>query len=405
MSDFSHRLKRYFRRAGAGSLLISIIVHVFLIGGATVYVVSSVREQRKASFQGGSGTPSPGRPDVQHKVQMAKQQQNLSSVTQRLAVDSPNASVSLPDLPDMAGFSGGGPAAGNLGGSGGGAGAGAGSPRAALMPPFGFRDPLSGGSLVGYLYDLKQLATRKPNPIFQKMLASLKGNAPYDELMAKEIGAFIQSNSKSSYLDAKFYRSPDPLYTTQIFVPDTPADEAPKAYGAEKNVQPKCWIAHYRGRVSPPTTGTYRFVGGADDVIVVRLDGHLVLDGGIVNVSSFKTDRPEKPNYPYDFAPRNAMGIPYLNQRRGGFVVGKHMDLRAGLVYDLDIIIGESPGGFFFANLLVEKEGDTYSKDGKGNPILPIFRVADTQPPAKNQNTPPYQENGPVWRAMPVPKD
>ncbi|MBW8781146.1 MAG: hypothetical protein JF599_04555 [Verrucomicrobia bacterium] len=404
MSDSSHRLLRYFRRAGAGSLLISLIVHVILIGAATVYVVSTVREQRKASFQGGSGNPSPGRQDVQHKVQMAKQQQNLSAVTQRLAVDSPNASVSLPDLPDMPGFSGGGPATGNLGGSGGGSGAGVGSPRAPLMP-FGFREPQPGGSLVGHLYDLKQLTTRKPNPLLQKMLATLKGIAPYDELITKEVGAFIQSNSKSAYLDAKFYRSPNPLYTTQIFVPDTPADEAPKAYGAEQTVQPKCWIAHYRGRVSPPTTGIYRFVGGADDVMVVRLDGRLVLDGGIVNVSNFKTDRPQKPNYPYDFAPKNAMGIPFLNQRRGGFVVGKRMDLRAGLVYDLDIIIGESPGGFFFANLLVEKEGDTYSKDAKGNPILPIFRVADAPPPAKDQKTSPYQENGPVWRALPVPQD
>src|SRR5438105_3827809 len=105
MSDSSNRLLRYFRRAGAGSFLISIVVHLILIGGATVYVVSSVREQRKASFQGGS-TASPGpRKDVQHKVQMSHQQEKLSAVTQRLAVDSPNASVSLPDLPDTPGFS------------------------------------------------------------------------------------------------------------------------------------------------------------------------------------------------------------------------------------------------------------------------------------------------------------
>lgn len=169
-------------------------------------------------------------------------------------------------------------------------------------------------------------------------------------------------------------------------------------------MQPKCWIVHYRGRVSPPATGTYRFVGGADDVIAVRLDGRLVVDGGIVNVSAFKTDRPEKPNYQYDFIPGNAMGIPYLNQRRGGFVVGRRMDLRAGLFYDLDTVIGESPGGFFFANLLMEQEGVTYAKDPKGNPILPIFRISDAPPPAKDQRTPPYLENGPIWRALPPPQ-
>ena len=184
-------------------------------------------------------------------------------------------------------------------------------------------------------------------------------------------------------------------------MPDTPSDEAPKAYGAEKIVQAQCWIVHYRGRVSPPVTGTYRFVGGADDVIIVRINGRLVLDGGIVNVSNFKTDRPEKPNYRYDFIPANAAGIPYLDQRRGGFVVGHAMNLRAGLFYDMDVVIGESPGGFFFANLLCEKEGATYEKDPKGNPILPVFRVADTAPLADSQRTPPYQKGGPIWRALP----
>ena len=52
---------RYLRRLGAGSLLISVVLHVAVIGVATGYVISTVREQRKASVQGGppSGGPAP----------------------------------------------------------------------------------------------------------------------------------------------------------------------------------------------------------------------------------------------------------------------------------------------------------------------------------------------------------
>lgn len=400
-----HFLLRYLRRLGAGSLLVSIIIHAVLVIIATICVVSGAQTKRTARFQGGSAGPS-GPPAISHQVRMSRQQPTLATLNKRLSVDVPNADVTLPDLPDLPGVTGAGPVSGSGRGSGpgnaAGIGAGAGLGRGPVMPVFGFREAVPGGSLRGYLYDLKQNRDRHPNPVLQKLLATMQGIAPYDELMKKELGGFIQSNWNPTYLTSKFYRSPTALYTTRIFVPDTPADEAPKAYSAEKTVQPKCWIAHYRGRVSPPVTGTYRFVGGADDVMIVRIDGRLVLDAGIAAVSNFKTDRPQKPNYQYDFKPANAMGVPYLNQRRGGFVVGSRMELRAGLFYDLDIVIGESPGGFFFANLLIEQEGVSYEKDGKGNPILPVFRVADTPPPAGDLRMPPHQKAGPVWRVLPL---
>jgi hypothetical protein len=390
MSDFSHRLKRYFRRAGAGSFLISIIVHVFLIGGATVYVVSSVREQRKANFQGGS-TASPGpRQDVQHKVQMAKQQQNLSSVTQRLAVDSPNASVSLPDLPDMPGFSGGGPSAGNLGGSGGGSGSGVGSARAPLMPLFGFHEAQPGGTLVGHLYDLKQTPAHKPTRDLAKL-------GP-QKLAIQEVTEFIKKGWGSASLSS-FFRAPAPLYATQIFVPVMSADEAPKAYGVESIVKPMAWLAHYKGKVSPPTSGVYRFVGAGDDLMAVRLDGRLVLDCGGSKGSDFTSDHPKPPAYAYDFGKNK-----WLLDTRGGFTVGKRMELRADTFYDIDIVFSEGPGGLFCAMLLFEQEGATYEKDRKGNPILPIFRVADMKT-EKSDTAPRFMENGPVWRALPAPRD
>jgi hypothetical protein len=38
-------------------------------------------------------------------------------------------------------------------------------------------------------------------------------------------------------------------------------------------VQPSNWIIHYKGQVSPPSAGTYRFWGTADDLIAVAVNG------------------------------------------------------------------------------------------------------------------------------------
>ncbi len=388
---------RYLRRLGAGSLLVSVVIHLLLLGGATVYVVSSVQEQRKAQFQGGSGSgaAAPAPAMVQHQVQMAQQQPNLSSLNQRLMVDSPDAAVSLPDLPDMPGFSGGGPAlGGDSGGFGGGSGVGAGFGKGPVMPAFGFREAQPGGSLVGRFYDFKQLASGsqvRPNPELAR-----QGPGPLAE---KELNKFTRGSWSSRDL-AFFYQAPTTLYATQIFIPNIGADEAPKAYGVEKTVQGRAWIAHYRARVSPPQSGVYRFVGGADDFLVVRVNGRVVLDGGLFAVSAFKTDRPDSASYPYEF---RAPGNHLQKSRRNGFVVGNTMDLRAGTFYDLDIVIGEGLGGHFYAALFVEKQGETYAKDRQGNPLLPLFRVADTPSPSANGGLPDFAPDGPVWRSLPAP--
>ncbi len=384
MSDFSKKFTRYIKRAGAGSMLVSIIVHVVIIIGATVWVVSSVQPQRKAQFKGGDNAASA----VQHPVKMSNTQPKLDTLTKRLSVDTPNSTVSLPDLPTNPDSGISSPsistAAGAPGASGG--------LKGPLMPIFGFKEAQTGGSLVGRLYDLKQFRDHKPNPALVKLGPG--------GLAAKELSEFIKGGWSSSSL-AEFFQAPTVLYATQIFVPVMNAGEAPKAYGVEKEVKPMAWIAHYKGKVSPPVTGAYRFVGSGDDHIAVRLNGSLVLDGGGRMVSNFKTDRPRSPAYPYDFAESG-----WINGLRGGFTVGHRMELRAGQFYDIEIAFCEGPGGLFHALLLFEQEGVTYEKDGKGNPILPIFRVADSKTEqSPNKSAPVFMPDGPVWRALPAPKN
>ena len=77
----------------------------------------------------------------------------------------------------------------------------------------------------------------------------------------------------------KFYKAPQTLYNTQIFTPYMQADEGPRAFHVSGEVKPRLWIALYKGKVSPPESGTYHFVGAGDDVLVVRFNGQIVLDG------------------------------------------------------------------------------------------------------------------------------
>jgi hypothetical protein len=228
-------------------------------------------------------------------------------------------------------------------------------------------------ALVGTFYDLKQTRSRKPT-----------GISP-DEYH-KVFRRFVRENWRDSILN-DYFKAPKPLYASQIMIPNMPADEGPKAFGMEKEVQPSRWLVHYKARVAPPEDGTYRFVGAGDDVMVVRFNGKVVLDR-----CWYQNDQEWQPEKNYDYGWTN---IP------NGFARGDAIRVRAGQSYDLEVLIGEQPGGLVFACLLMEKEGEQYERDARGNPILPPFRVADVGMPEreKGQTLPPYAESGPVWTA------
>lgn len=370
-------LLRYLRRLGAGSLAISIVIHLIVGIAATLYVVSTVSEKREAKFQGGGGGNS-GSPAV-HNVQMARRQPNLSTLNQRLAVDSPNAAVGLPDLPDMPSLSlgGSGPHAAGLGtGPGQGAGVGLGTGKGPVMPAFGFREARAGGSLLGRLYDLKQ--TPRLTPVAMDLL-------PYGNV----VDEFLSRGWNAEVLN-RYYRAPDPIYATQLFIPLIPADAGPKAFGQEKFIKPQFWLIRYRGRVSAPASGSWRFWGYGGEVCAVAINGRIVLVSNHKDVKTPRTNwrSPEPPGQPTG---------------SGQLLAGDWVDLRAGTFVDIDILIGERGGGTFDCFLLVEKKGETYGKTPEGHPILPLFLLApsDTPPAAK---APRFMSDSPVWRALPPPQ-
>ena len=111
----------------------------------------------------------------------------------------------------------------------------------------------SEAALIGIMYDLKQTATHQPTPINPGTYFTV-------------LDEFVKKGWDETVLE-RYYRVSRPLYTTQIFVPNMDANDAPKAFGAEKTVKPSLWVIHYKGQVSAPAPGTYRFWGSSDDAL------------------------------------------------------------------------------------------------------------------------------------------
>ena len=228
----------------------------------------------------------------------------------------------------------------------------------------------SEAALIGIMYDLKQTQTHEPTSVDPERYTGV-------------VDEFLASKWDERVLN-RYYRVSKPIYTTQIFVPNMNADEAPKAFGAEKMVKPSRWIIHYKGQVSAPSPGTYRFWGSADDALAVAVNGITELSGCRPDMHLRKTGWKQT-------GPNGARAA------NGSLHPGDWFTVGANEIIDLDVIIGERPGGEFNAFLMIEKKGESYQSDGEGHSILPIFQVAPYQTPGGG-GEPKFAVGYPVWK-------
>jgi hypothetical protein len=226
--------------------------------------------------------------------------------------------------------------------------------------------------MMGIFYDLKQTQDHKPSNVDAQSYW-------------KVVDAFLSAKWDETVLN-RYYRTSRPLYTTQIFIPNMNANFAPKAFGADKSVKPSRWIIHYKAQVSPPEKGTYRFDAGADDIVAVAVNGKTEL------VSPLRQDA-------IRVLPLTAWAS--SEPREGLLCKGDWVELKKDEIIDLDVIIGERPGGNFNAYLMIEKQGVTYEKDKRNRAILPIFQVAayDTPLPAHPDEAPPFSKGATPWKS------
>lgn len=374
-------------------LAISIAAHVLFIAVAAFLVVQTITAKRKLTFTSAPPSPNPSQRALEHQVHMAKKQNTMSAPAQPKRITTTGlAKVALPEMPamptsdltpsKMAGMGGAGfglGAAGSAGGKGGGGGP---------VPFFGLRN--SGAGLAGTFYDLKQDRDGKPSDMAPRP-GEKDGwagiNEPTNKIYDEAVLKLIRNSMNESSM-AKYFRGAAPLYTTQIFMPSMDAKSGPGAFNLADKVQPRRWIVVYSGKVTPSESGSYRFVGWADDILVVRFDNRVVLDGCLTNL----TNRSRKKTYPLD---------PFQHPLETP--VGETFEVRSGISYDMEIVIGERPGGQFSAFLLLEKDGVASEKNSAGGPKLPIFKLAASPMPAHAPGLPSVapDTSWSVWKAQP----
>lgn len=228
-----------------------------------------------------------------------------------------------------------------------------------------------GAGLIAIIYDLKQTQAREPSQITA-------------ETYPKVVAEFLNKGWDEVVLN-KYFRVTRPLYSTQIFIPGMSADAAPKAYGVDAVMKASCWVIHYKGQVSPPEDGVYRFVGYSDDALAVAVNNKTVCVGARHDMRLNEVWKPkEKP------------GAKAFN---GNLTYGDWVPLKKDEPVDLDVLVGERPGGEFCAFLLYQKQGETYTMDKDGRPILPVFQLAPMEIPNKEPDkAPSFVRAAEVWK-------
>lgn len=235
---------------------------------------------------------------------------------------------------------------------------------------FGSSDKDAPG-LIAIIYDLKQTQSMQPSKITAETYPAV-------------VQEFLRKGWDEVVLN-KFFRVTRPLYSTQIFIPGMDAGAAPKAYGVDKVMKASCWVIHYKGQVSPPEDGTYRFAAYADDAIAVAVNNKTICIGARHDMQLDKIWQRKEKEGPRAF--------------NGNLTFGEWIPLKKDEPVDLDVLVGERPGGDFCAFLLYQKQGETYQTDKQGHPILPVFQLAPMEIPNKEPDrAPPFSRASETWK-------
>ena len=370
--------------------LIAIAVHVLaLLGLGSVVIfkggnpLSIFTSENVDSADSGPESPAPpsaddSPPEDSAPAMAETTPTEIDNSTEILALSTPTtaptfapptpAKLSTPTTSVGQGSTGTGTKSGG-GGSGGGKGR-----RTSKSTLFGFSETTE-DDLVGTMYDLKLDSTgRKPTDIGTK-----------DTDFYGAVRGILSGNRVNPAALRKYFAVPKKLGATQIFMPMGQASEAPKIFGVADKVKPNYWIIHYRGRCAAPTSGQFRFVGKADDLLWVAVNGRTVLEAHWDTSQSLSGWKPKDHVDEYsivDFMEGNTDE----DRAKAHLVYGDWMNWEAGKPQEIELLLGEYGGGRFFGLLLIEqKEKETKLGKNKERPVLPLFVTAE--PDAEQKNT------------------
>ena len=350
-------------------LVVSLLVHLLLIGGSTVLVVQVV-QGRKEKLKFTAKPPSPSGPS-EHKVKPSKKTAAAPAISKRITSTALNASIALPAMemnvsagPDVMASVMSGMGASGLGDGAGGGAAGMASMPLSGLTAFGFKGKMNGG-LVGRFYDLKQTPDHKPSDVI---------GAAHITRHAEILEQFF-SNGWDEKVLKKYFQAPDQVTAFQIFMPAMKSEVATKAFGVDKVIKGLNWVVHYKGSVRAPKDGIFRFVGFGDDMLAVRFNGENVFAAAWVQPITVDMFRKVFSNLygnketKVRLSTEGSYSTGQMDSR------GSWFQVEAGKSYPIEIIASEAYGGQS-AYLLVMEEKGAFSHNAKDkNAFYPIFAL------------------------------
>ena len=243
---------------------------------------------------------------------------------------------------------------------------------------FGTADGSASSDLEGYLYDLKQTSSHQPT-----------GMDPGG--YHNKIAQFIASDWDPSVLHP-YYKANKALHTSSIFIPIIDANDGPRDFGVQNEVQPCMYCVWYKVTAAPTEDGTYHFVGTADDIMLVRVNHKTVLDGSDRTVNEAVRSKQTSfnmTNFDPTFGPN------------GDFWIGLPFHVSAHEPVDIEVLIGEEPGGKSDYFLYIQREESTYEKQSNGSPLLPVFQLNSDpiKPQGAPRSYPPFAATPEPWEA------
>ncbi len=194
---------------------------------------------------------------------------------------------------------------------------------------FGF-DQAMEGTLKGTLYDFKRDPKGKPIGTTREVLTP----------------NFIKAifNLNVGQLDRKFFKAEKSLYASYLAIPWGRSEFGPRTFGVEREIKANYIGVHYIGSYKPRKSGQFRLLGRGDNVLLVKVNGRLVLDGSVNPGAYSRWDGKNKLNQPAYF------GCPAKLRTMEGI----WFNLREGAETDVEIFIGETHGGTSGAYILIQ---------------------------------------------------
>ena len=208
--------------------------------------------------------------------------------------------------------------------------------------------------LQGTIYDLKIDPKHKQTEMNQQTYTNIVHN--------------VVLHGWDQNLLTPYYKASKSLYTPAIWIPTTPSPNTAIAMNLSNELTPTFWVGWYHAKITPAHAGKFHFVGFGDDILVVSLNGNTVLDGSLWPV----TPAAQKMPWPYSSWSRVCT---FHGQDYGKLRVGDSFVVNSIESVTIDILMGDEPGGWYGAFLLIADDSKNYPVGPAGVPLYPIFQI------------------------------